>query len=64
MNHTMATTTPRQRALDAVNSLPPDATIEDAIERLLFIARVEKGIADADADKTIPHEEVVKRMKR
>ena len=60
----MPTKTPRQRALDAVSSLPPEATIEDAIERLLFIARVEKGIADADADKTIPHEEVVKRMKR
>ena len=60
----MATTTPRQRALDAVSSLPPDAKIEDAIERLLFIARVEKGLADADADEAIPHEEVVKRMKR
>jgi predicted transcriptional regulator len=60
----MTTTTPKQRALEAVRNLPADATIEDAIERLLFIAKVEKGLADADADKTIPHEEVVKRMKR
>ena len=60
----MTTSTPKQRALDAVKGLPSDATIEDAIERLLFIAKVEKGIADADADKTIPHEEVVKRLKR
>jgi predicted transcriptional regulator len=60
----MTATTPKQRALDALKNLPQDATMEDAIERLLFIAKVEKGIADADADKTIPHEEIVKRMKR
>jgi predicted transcriptional regulator len=60
----MTTTTPRQRALDTLKSLPADATIEDATERLLFIAKVEKGVADADADRTLPHEEVVKRMKR
>ena len=61
---TMTTTPPKQRALDALKNLPPDATIEDAIERLLFIAKVEKGIADADADRTVPHDEVVKRMKK
>jgi hypothetical protein len=60
----MTATTPKQRALDAVKSLPSNATIEDAIERLLFLAKVEQGIADADADKTVPHERVVKRMKR
>ncbi|MBK9129790.1 MAG: hypothetical protein IPM13_18705 [Phycisphaerales bacterium] len=60
----MTATTPKQRALDALKNLPPDATMEDAIERLLFIAKVEKGIADADAGKTIPHEEIAKRMKR
>ena len=42
----------------------PDASMEDVIDRLLFIARVEKGIAEADADKTLPPEEIVKRMKR
>ena len=60
----MTATTPKQRALDALKHLPQDATLEDAIERLLFIAKVEKGIAEADADKTIPHAEIVKRMKR
>lgn len=30
--------TEKQRALDAVQRLPEDATLEDAIERLCFIA--------------------------
>lgn len=29
----------------------------------MFIAKVQKGIADADANKTFLHEEIVRRMK-
>ena len=48
----------KQRALDAVATLPEDATFEDAMERLYFLAKVEKGLAQADAGELIPHDEV------
>jgi predicted transcriptional regulator len=46
----------------AVDNLPPDATVEEAMERLLFLAKIEQGIAQADAGRTLSHEEVGKRL--
>jgi len=46
----------------AVDNLPADATVEEAMERLLFLAKIEQGIADADSGKTLSHEEVRKRL--
>ena len=55
-------TTEKQRAIDAIQSLPEQATIEDAIERLCFIAKIEEGLRQADAGQLIPHDEVKKRF--
>jgi len=60
----MVATALKQRILDAVEQLPPDATIEDVIERLCFVAKVERGLAQADAGQLIPHEEIVKQFKQ
>ncbi len=60
----MAENTTKEKILEAVQKLPPDATIEDAMERLFFLAKVERGIAEADAGKTIPHEEAKQRLTR
>ncbi len=54
----------KQRILDAVDGLPADATIEDAIERLVFVAKVERGLTQAEAGQLIPHAEIVKRYAR
>jgi predicted transcriptional regulator len=54
--------TEKERALQAVREMPDDASIEDAMERLLFLAKIEKGILQADAGETIPHERVKERM--
>ena len=32
--------TAKQKILEAIEKLPPDATLEDAIERLVFLAKV------------------------
>jgi len=42
--------------------LPADATVEEAMERLLFLARIEQGIAQADAGNTVTHEEARRRL--
>ena len=46
----------------AVDNLPADATVEEAMERLLFLAKIEEGIAQADAGKTVSHEDVRKHL--
>jgi predicted transcriptional regulator len=60
----MSTTSHKQEILQAVQELPDGASIEDAIERLCFLAKVERGLAQSDAGQTIPHEEVRKRLLR
>ena len=54
--------TTKEKLARVIEALPDDATIEDAMERLLFLAKIEKGIHQADAGKTIPHGQVKKRM--
>ncbi len=54
--------TVKEQALKAVAALPKTATFEDVLERLLFISKVKRGLADADAGKLIPHEQVKARF--
>jgi predicted transcriptional regulator len=60
----MAETTEKQKAVKAVQELPPDATFEDAMERLYFLCKIEKGIRQADAGRTVSHAQAKKRMKK
>ncbi len=39
----------KERVLDAVRGMPDDATVEDAMERLYFLAKVEEGLRQANA---------------
>ena len=57
----MPTETDKQRALDAIRALPDGATIDDAIERLCFIAKIEEGLQESRAGQVTSHEEVKKR---
>jgi predicted transcriptional regulator len=52
----------KQRAIEAVQTLPESATFEDIMERLLFLAKIERGLAQADAGQLIPHEQVKVRF--
>jgi hypothetical protein len=45
----------------AIQDLPDDATVEDAMERLYFLAKVERGLEQSDAE-TISHEEIKARF--
>lgn len=52
----------KERVIDAVRDLPEDATVEDAMERLYFLAKVEEGIRQADAGETVSHDEARRRI--
>ena len=55
--------TTKDKVLQAVQDLPDDASVEDAMERLLLLAKIEKGLQQADSGQTMPHAEVKERMK-
>ena len=56
--------TTKQLVLQTVKKLPADASLEDAMEQLLFLAKVEKGVQQADQGRTIPHAQVKERMRK
>ncbi len=56
------TVTAKQKVLEAVRDLPDDASFEDAMQRLLFLAKIDRGLAQADAGQTIPHAQVREKM--
>jgi len=56
--------TTKQKVLRAVRSLPENAPFEDAMGRLLFLAKIERGLKQADAGQTISHEKVRKKMRK
>ena len=58
----MASPTVREKVLQALQDLPEDATLDDAIERLIFLAKVDAGLAELDAGQGIPHDEVRRRL--
>lgn len=58
----MSDLTTKERVLDAVRDLPEDATVEDAMERLYFLAKIEEGERQADGGKTVSHEEAKRRI--
>jgi predicted transcriptional regulator len=52
----------RERVIEAVRELPDDATVEDAMERLYVLAKIEKGLKQADSGQTVSHEEAKRRI--
>ena len=48
----------KQLLRDAVEHLPEDATVEDAMERLYFLAKVARGLEAADRGETVDHDDV------
>jgi hypothetical protein len=43
-----------------IQDLPDDATVEDAMERLYFLAKIERGLQQSEGE-TISHEEIKAR---
>jgi predicted transcriptional regulator len=53
--------TEKQRALEAIQTLPESATIDEAIERLCFLAKIEEGLRQSRDGRIVSHDEVKKR---
>ena len=43
----------RDRIIDALRELPADSNVDDAIERLVFLAKIEAGLAQLDRGEAV-----------
>ncbi|NBC17562.1 MAG: hypothetical protein GVY18_09645 [Bacteroidetes bacterium] len=60
----MPQATTKAKIVRAVEELPENATIEDAIERLVFLHKVEVGLKQAQEGTTVSLDDVEARLKR
>ncbi len=58
----MSAVIPKERILQALQPLPDETTVEDAIERLCFLAKVEEGLRQSDQGEIVSHEEAKRRL--
>jgi predicted transcriptional regulator len=58
----MPTATDKERALEAIRTLPDGATIDEAIERLCLIAKIEEGLRQSKAGQVVSQEDIKKRF--
>ena len=54
----------KQTILKTLQSLPEDATIEDAMERLYLLLKVKTGCDQADSGQTVSHAEAETRVQK
>ena len=52
----------KQQILKAIRELPDDASVEDAIDRLYLLYKIERGVRQADRGELISQEEARQRM--
>ena len=52
----------RDRIIECLREMPADATIDDAIERLLFLGKIEAGLSELDAGQGISHDDAKRRL--
>lgn len=54
----------KETVRELLDKLPDDCTLEDVLYHLYVVQAVERGLDDADAGRTLSHEEVVEEMRR
>lgn len=58
--YTASVATAKQIAHDAVEAMPEESSLEDIAYNLYVRAQVAQGIADLDAERTMPHDQVIR----
>jgi predicted transcriptional regulator len=53
----------KQQVLKALEDLPDDAGVEEALDRLYLLYKVERGLRQADRGELLTQEEVRERMR-
>ena len=52
----------KEIVIEAIRQLPEQVTFEEIAEEVAILAAIRRGEEDADAGRTIPHDEVKKRL--
>ena len=53
----------KEKVIEVTKELPNEFDLDDLIEKLIFIDKVEKGLIQLDEGKTLPHDVVKNKVK-
>ena len=59
-----ATMIQKQDIIHSLDTLPEQTFVEEAMERLFILSKIEKGCQDADTGKIVTHSEAKERLKK
>lgn len=48
----------KKQRIEAIENLPNETSVEDLIERIIFIQKIEQGIADVEQNNIVSEEKV------
>lgn len=54
--------TQKELVLEAIQDLPDGASLREIVERIEFLAAVQKGLDQLDRGESIPHEQVKREL--
>jgi predicted transcriptional regulator len=54
----------KDKAIAVINSLDDDVTLDEVIERLYLVRKIELGLAQADAGDVVDHEQFMAELER
>ena len=54
----------RDKAIDTIKEFPKEFELEALLEKLVFVEKVEQGLAQLKKGKTTPHEKVKEIVKK
>lgn len=54
----------RENVIQHIKTMPENFSIDDLMEKLLFIYNVEKGLEQSRADQVTPHETIKEKYKK
>lgn len=54
----------REKAIEAVKELPQEFNLEELMEKLVFVEKVEQGLKQLEEGKTVDHSQVKEIVKK
>jgi len=60
----MPDTSLKQKVIDSIEKLPENASLDDIIERIYFIHKIEVGLKQSEQGDVISHKDVLKKIEK
>lgn len=54
----------KQQAIEMIETLPQDVSIEEVMEKLYFLTKVQRGLSQIEQGRVVSHEEAKRRLGR